>query len=292
LPIVVTIAVHRSGRNHIREWTEADIRSVGVLGDKSISLVTPDYQAPLLEEGGSIKLSPKVVDVDKLLAQGTDMVADVTEITESLKKLLNTFNQEEGVLQSLIDDPQLALDLKSVVNRAVSDLQRDDTLIALLMRDQSFAAEMRGRIMRITEGIESLTSQYGEAQGLIPMLMADEDYKAEVKSKVDTLLREGITFAESLNEGKGLVHRLLQDEEYGERVAENIEKASYHLASILEKIDEGEGSASMVVNDPSLYEGLYEVVYGIKNSGISSWYIRRKQRQGERLLEKQKEESQ
>ena len=45
--IIVTIDVHRSARNHIRASTLADIRSIGILGDKSILLVTDDYNAPV-----------------------------------------------------------------------------------------------------------------------------------------------------------------------------------------------------------------------------------------------------
>ncbi len=296
VPIIVTIKVHRSARNHIRHSTEADIKSVGILGDKSILLITRDYTADLLEEGAFIHPSPKMVDVEKLLAQGTDMVTDITAVTENLKKILDQLANEDGVLQRLISDTELADELKATVRRAAAYLENEDSVAGLLLKDPAFAADLKSRVTTISANVAAISEQFREGEGLVPALMTDKAYKQEVQKKINHMLDSTTAYVETLSESRGLLYKLTRDEEYGLRISQNLEKASYHLASILEKIDEGEGTASLVVNDPSLYQGIYEVVYGLQHSGVSKWYLRKKQKKGAKLKareeEKKEEESQ
>lgn len=287
VPIIVTIAIHRSARNHIRASTQADIRSIGVLGDRFILLVTKNYENPVLEEGGFIKPVPKALDVEKLLEQGTDLVTDVTEITEDLKLVLERLAHGDGTLQRIIQDPQMADNLSQAVDRILAYLQNDQSLLALMLSDPEFATKVKTRMETILDDLAGLTRDYRQGTGLLPALLGDEDFKKQVQQKMLHMLDAGNAYVDSMNQSKGLLYKLSQDEAYAERVSENLEKASYHLASILEKIDEGDGSAALAINDPSLYEGLYEVVYGLQHSGLSKWYIRKKQRKGSKLKDKE-----
>ncbi len=285
VPIIVTLAIHRSARSHIRASTLADIRAIGVLGDKFILLVTKNYDDPVLEEGGFIRPVPKALDVEKLLEQGTDLVTDVTEITEDLKLVLEKLAHGDGTLQRIIQDPQMADNLSLAVDRILAYLQNEQSLMALMLSDPVFANKVKTRTERILDDIAGLTEDYREGTGLLPALLADEAFKKEVQQKVLHMLDAGNAYVDAMNQSKGLLYKLSQDEAYGQRVSENLEKASRHLASILEKIDEGDGSAALAINDPSLYEGLYEVVYGLQHSGLSKWYIRKKQKKGSKLMD-------
>lgn len=290
VPIIVTIAVHRSVRNHIRAASQADIKSIGILGDKSITLITNDYASEILEEGAFIQPAIKRLDVDKLLEQGTDLVTDVTEITENLKKVLAELSGGSGLLHNMIHDEKLANDLKTAVARILHYLEQDENLMTLMLKDPEFAARVRTGVSSVLEDASAVTHDMASGMGLLPALMTDEAYKIEVTGKLNRLLDSTNSFVNALSQSQGLVYRLTQDEDYGRRVSENLEKASFHLASILEKIDEGDGTAALVVNDPELYQGLYEVVYGLQHSGITKWYIQKKQRQGARLKQKQEDE--
>lgn len=286
--IIVHLAVHRSVRQHIRASTTADIKSVGILGDKSVLLLTEDYGSEILPEDSFIDPAPKMVDMDKLLEQGTDMVADATAITRDLRTLLDRMANEDGPFQSVIGDQQMAAEMRAAVTRLLAYVENEDTLLALMMDDPEFAQKVEQRLDRITAEIDTFSSRVNEGQGLLPMMLEDEDFKKDVQARILSTLDNSEALTQQLLEGEGLLHKMTTDKEYGDRVAANLEKASYHLASILEKMDQGDGTASLMINDPSLYQGVYEVVYGLKNSGIAKWYIQRKQRQGARKLEKEK----
>ena len=280
VPIIVTISVHRTARDHVRASTIADIRNVGILGDKSILLLTKDYTAPVLEEGGFIEPAPKALDVDKLLEQGEDLFSDFGEITADMREILEKMSKGEGTLHMLITDEEVAGKLKGTLEGALSYMEEQDNLLALLMKNPEFADRVERRVDQSLAHIEALTGRYREANGLLPQLMEDKAFADQTKARVDHLLSEAEALVAAYKNGRGLAYTLTQDEAYGLRVSAQLEKAGFHLASILEKIDTGEGTAAMVVNDPSLYAGLYEVVYGLQHSGLAKWYIQRKQRKG------------
>jgi len=283
VPIIVFISVHRTARNHLRTSTIADIRSVGILGDKTILLMTNEYASPVLEEDDFIQVAPSTLDVDKLIEKGEGLFTDFTTITTDLRTLLEKMTTDKGTLNTLISDEAMAKDLKATISGAVSYMEQQDNLLALLMKDPEFAHLVETRVGKSLANVEALTGRYRNANGLLPMLLEDQAYRDQTKEHLDNLFVMAEELVQSYKDGKGLAHVLTQDEAYGKRVSENLEKASFHLSSILEKIDTGDGTASLVVNDPSLYAGLYEVVYGLQHSGLSKWYIQRKQKKGAAL---------
>ena len=290
VPVFVTIAVHRSAKSHIRTSTLADIKAVGILGDKMILLVTPDYGSEELAEDEFIKTIPKALDVDRLLEQGNDLVTDVGAITKELKGLLTKLGNKDGSVLSLIEDKQWADNVKAIVSRALTYMEQEENVLALLLKDPAFSERIRGGVDTLLSDAAALTNDYRNADGLLPSLMKDQAFKQDVEQRVIKAL-EGISaYVDRLSQSRGLLYRITEDEAYGERVAANLEKASFHLASILEKIDQGQGSASLMLNDPSLYEGLYEVVYGLEHSGLSKWYLQRKRKKGAKLKEERKNE--
>lgn len=286
VPIIVTIAVHRSAREYIRTSTIADIKSIGVLGDKYILLVTRDHTAELLEEDGFILPANNSLDVDKLLEQGTDFVTDAGQIMENLKTVLAQMSEGEGLFQKLVGDKELADKLTGTLTNTVANMDRNDTLLALVLKDPEFASKFKGDLLNLTTNLNALAEQFKGNEGLVPALMNDPEYKAQIMEKLDRFLNSANAYVDRISQSRGLLYKMTEDEAYGERVAQNIEKASAHLASILEKIDEGDGTASLVVNDPSLYQGLYEVVYGLEHSGLSKWYIQKKRKKGNKLIDK------
>lgn len=284
--VVVTIEVHRSARAHVRQSTRADIKSIGILGDKYVLLVTSNYSSPELEPDAFIPTVANKLNVDELLQQGTDVVADVSQITEDLKSVLNDLAKGEGTLQMLIRNKDLSDELDGALRQSLAEIRAGQSLAGLVLNNRAFAEDVRKTVENITADWEEIVEPLKSGDGIAPMLMADAEFRDQVRDKVNRLLDELQAAATNFNESRGLYYKMTQDEEYAERVADNIEKSTYHLASILEKLDEGQGSAGLLINDPTLYQGLYEVVYGVQHSGITKWFVQRKRRQGQKELEK------
>ncbi len=55
------------------------------------------------------------------------------------------------------------------------------------------------------------------------------------------------------------------------------------MRSISEKLDQGTGTAGAFINDPQMYKDLENVVRGVKESSIVSWFIRNRRERGEEV---------
>ena len=93
-----------------------------------------------------------------------------------------------------------------------------------------------------------------------------------------------VTF--SLKSRNTVLGRFINDEKYGQAVTENLKKTLQALANIATKIDTAEGSAGLFVNDPELYTGLQDIVYGVERSTLTKWMIRNRRKAGENARKK------
>ena len=289
VPIRVDIAVDRSAKSHIRTSTEAAIRSIGVLGDKYVRLYTTNYKEPELLQDEQIKTAESLIDVEKLISQGKDLATDVTDITQSLQGLLHRIEKSDGVVQRLTDDPELAKATTESLELALKNFKEKKSVLGLLGNDPAFSSQMREKMTAITSSLEVIIQKMEHSDSLFYLVTEDEVFKKMVQTSMTSILTQLDSFILSVREAKGLSYIMLYDEDYASRVSQNIEKASFHLASILEKIDTGDGTVSKLLNEPELYEGVSNIVYGVENSGFTKWYINRKREQGLKLKEKEAE---
>ena len=56
---------------------------------------------------------------------------------------------------------------------------------------------------------------------------------------------------------------------------------TYSLRQVAEKLDHGQGSAAQSINDPGLVRDLENVVRGVQNSKLATWYVRNRRARGE-----------
>jgi hypothetical protein len=74
----------------------------------------------------------------------------------------------------------------------------------------------------------------------------------------------------------------MHDEDFARTFMLNIAILSDQLRSVAEKLDHGPGSASRILNDPSLVRDIENVIRGVQDSKLATWFIRSKEKAGER----------
>ena len=87
-------------------------------------------------------------------------------------------------------------------------------------------------------------------------------------------------FTADLKEGDGLLNRLLTDEEFAESVTSDLRSLLDNLEQISGRLEAGEGTIGMLLEDPSLYEAMDDVVVGIDESPFLRWLVRNRQKSG------------
>lgn len=243
--ISVQIEVGRKMMPRIRKDTVASIRTQGILGDKYIELTAGTPAAPALDGGAVIpELDP--IDYEAVLGQSGDIVANILELTASLRNVLQAIDQGEGLLGAIVrssDEGELTF---SAIHDTVTNLAA------------------------ITERVEQIIAGVDHGEGLLGALVRDNETAEGILLRLNRSAENLDRFARRINESDGLIPRLLEDRQLGDRITTNLENTTDDLADVAHKIRTGEGTLGLLVNDRHLYDETTEFV----RSTRTSWTFR------------------
>lgn len=294
--IKVTISIDRTYASRIRSGTQAYLKSLTYLSlDKYIELTPGDPGRPELEPGDFIP--PGVSVLDQTIQTGQSIADDVKEITASLRDLLIAINRGGGIVQEMIHNPEFGRSgmanfegSLASVRRLLEGMEQGQGLAGTMLTDDAFAQRQAENIDEALSHLRSIMEQLDSREGLVHELTADDGAAVVAIRELKETTAAMRATAADLREGKGLVARLLNDEAYASRILDNLEKTTGHAESILRKIDAGEGSLGGLVNDPEVYEGLRDVMAGMRKSRIGKAVIRHYGKKGAKRRAREEEE--
>ncbi len=286
--IFVRVTLDASVRKRINASTMADISSLGVLGDKYISLETADYSLPPLPEEGTIKVKP-ALDVQAMLKQGESILTDLAELTHSINRLVDTAESGEGLVGTLIKDPQLGQDLLTSLSVVSTNLSEGTGLLGKLINDKTFCSDITNRVSQISHDITILLEALRNGDGVAGQLIMDpafaDRFRTDTLAALDGLHVLGDKLGNTTD--RSMLVTLLSDDQAGQ----DLKAALGHLRSILEKIDKGEGTLGMLVNDDRLYRDADMVIRGAKESWVTRKVVKHYRNLAEDSKEEQKPET-
>lgn len=188
----------------VTEVSKIEIRAQGILGDRYIEVVPVDTSAPLLENGGQIKVVQNKGSFDAIMNEMSQIAANVNEVADSLKKSL-----VEG------DD-------STRLGRIVGNLE---TLTADLAE---LSAEKKDEIKDIIDNLETVTA---EVKALVSD-PSEEGFKASFEkfnrgiARVDVAMKNIEEITDKINSGKGTLGKLINDEKTVEELNTAIQGVS------------------------------------------------------------------
>lgn len=283
--IKVGVEVDSRYEERIRDDSMARIKTLGLLGDKYVEVTTGSPDAEPVPPGGVIPAAPPT-NVDKLIGSGEDVMDNVVQISADLRDVLRRMEQGEGLLGELTTESETGrrmtdavIETMESIERVASNVETGEGPLSRLINDRELADRMESSIVRIDSVLEKAES----GDGLLPALLNDprtrEEYDATlarfqvVAEDVDALVQE-------LRRGEGLLPRLIEDEELGDQVTRELQETLERIQNVARKLDEGEGTAGQLINDPSVYQAVQDVIVGVNESRILRWLIRNRQEKG------------
>lgn len=226
--VALWLNVRVSVQSQIREDSRAQVRTQGLLGDRLIDIRPGSAGARILQDGDTLHAASSV-DFDALIAEGSEAVSDLVEITSNLAELTRGVLEGEGTIGRLVTDAAL-------YDRLVSLAGSMDTLAAI-------AANADGPVMRMLEdeslylsirstltSLDSVAAGVARGEGSLGrMLTTDSLYAALLGSitRMDSLLA-------SLESGEGAMGRLFTDPV----LYEELLKTMVDFGSLLEAVRE------------------------------------------------------
>ena len=294
--IEVEIEVDRRYEARIRQDSMADagLETLGLLGDKYVDLTAGSPEAEPIPPGGVIPAAPPT-SVDKLIGSGEDVMDNVVQISADLRDILHRMERGQGLLGELTSKSETGervtdsiLQTMESIQRVADQVENGDGPLPRLIHDKELADRMSTSVDRLN----SVLAEVQNGDGLLPSLLHD----SKTREQFDATLAElrGVSqnlqgFSKELREGKGLMPRLVHDKELGDEVTRELQELLKRINDVARKLDDGDGTAGKLINDPSVYDAINDVIVGVNQSRILRWLIRNRQKKG---IEERYEEAQ
>jgi phospholipid/cholesterol/gamma-HCH transport system substrate-binding protein len=290
----ISLMVDRKFAERIRRDSRARLKKLGLLaGDSYIDITPGDPKLDALEPG-SVILAQRQTNVDQLISSGEDLVDNFVQISYSLKNILGRVDRGEGLLGELTTAPETKQRLTDTVlttlnktNSLLAHVESGKGLVGKLVYDDQYAEQLTASLQTTVGSLQTLVADvqggFKNGNGMLPALLNDAEGKKKVYALVDNLNTTSqnlATFSASLQNGQGLVPRLLNDKPYGDQALNEFTGLLTQLNQTVAKINRGEGSAGKLINDPSVYESINDILIGINESKLLRWLIRNRQQSG------------
>lgn len=283
--VQVTIEVDRRFAERIREDSKARVKTLGLLGDKYLDLSVGSPEAPILPPGGTIPTAA-MTDVERLLASGEGVMDNVAQISESMKKILKRTERGEGLLGDLTMDSErggrlttAAEDALRSVERVAQALDHGEGALPRLLHDR----ELGDRLASTVSRLDALLTRAETGDGLLKAAIDDPEARRKLDESLDHfahLTQDLAVLSRDLTEGKGLAGKLLRDERYKDEVSRELEEAIRRINKLTEKAVEGDGTVARLLDDPSVYEAIEDIIVGVDESRLLRWLLRNRQKKG------------
>lgn len=271
--IIVTMEVVKKYEERIRKDSVARITNRGVLGDKAVDISIGSQKEPAMPDGAELttgssgdissilKATGEIIDntvgITRDLRTGVasytnkEMVSDVAEIVKSTKNIMREVEQGKGLAHTLIYDRTIPNDVKAVLAQVSQSAVKLDSAIV----------KVDGLLADVKTGEGSLHALIYDKQ--IATSIADLGKAAE---EVATLVNDAKTRKD------GVVYQLV----YGDSrvLLSDLGQAAADIKALTTKISKGEGSLGAIINDPTVYEDLKEILGNVKRNRILRELVR------------------
>jgi phospholipid/cholesterol/gamma-HCH transport system substrate-binding protein len=202
----ITVGVDQNLQQQIRADSKAQIRTMGLLGDKIFDITpgTPKYS--VLKAGDTITVSP-ALDYEQVLSQAAGAVGDVVELTRDMRQLTSGIVRGEGTIGQLVTNRGLYDELTGTLSRTntmLARLQNPNGTVGRLLDDPALYLQ----ITNMLASTDTLVRSVNSAQGTLGKMLRDTvlyGNMVRLSTGADSLMR-------MITNGNGLASKLLTDQ--------------------------------------------------------------------------------
>lgn len=225
--VQVDMSIEENKHNFIHKNAIAAIASDGLMGDKIVNISSGSGTSDLVQNNDLIQAHNPLM-TDQVLQTLNQSNENIRVITENLKTLTTDITSNNGPVQLLYKDPQMAKNLK-----------------------QSFTNldAITGKVLQVSSSLQNITAQIQNGNGSLGEIIKDTSlaknlsYTLEkLKETSDALNSASGKLSETIehaNSGKGAINMLLTDTSFSANVQQsmiNIKKASSGLNENMEAL--------------------------------------------------------
>jgi phospholipid/cholesterol/gamma-HCH transport system substrate-binding protein len=213
-------------REQIRSNSRLKVRTMGLLGDKTLDISPGTVPNAIMEAGDTLEVEPSL-DYEQVLAQAAGAVGDMVQLTADLRAITGGLVRGEGTMGQLLSNRTLYDDLAGTLtqtNSLLARLQTPGGTFGQLLDDPA----LYDRLVRLTGALDTLTRSVTSSEGTLGKLMRDDTLYTRLTSiaaSADSALR-------LMTQGQGFAARMLHDQALYDR----LNKTLTDLSAILEDV--------------------------------------------------------
>ncbi len=271
--ILVRMEISRRYAERIRADSVARVVGRGVLGDKAIDVSLGTPNEAIVENGGELKTGVSG-DISSLLKAASEIIDNAVGITRNLRTGVESYTTPEltqDVTQFIKSARNIAMEIekgKGPAHTLIYDQRVSDDIKTLVSR----AAEVSLRLDAAVTKVDTLLYDVKNGEGSLHALIYDKKI-AQAVNELGTAADEVAQLIHDAKNSKdGAVYQLI----YGDArtLMADLSQSAADIRSVTTKIKAGEGTLGAVINDPSVYEDLKEILGNIKRNRVLRELVR------------------
>lgn len=271
--IVVTMEINAKYKERVRRDSVARVASRGVLGDKAIDISLGSPEAEMVPAGGEIATGSSG-DISSLLKASGEIVDNAVAITRDLRGAVAAYTDPElrkdvgGLIKSARNVIGAVEQGKGAAHYIIYDKQSTEDVHQLLATAVETAQRLDGAIGNAEAILAEVRSGNGSAHAII--------YDQRLSASLTEVGKAADEIASLVHDAKkapnGAINQLVYGDARG--MFNDLGQAAADIRSITQKVKSGEGTLGAVINDPTVYEDLKEVLGNVKRNRVLRELVR------------------
>jgi phospholipid/cholesterol/gamma-HCH transport system substrate-binding protein len=207
-PVRVVLQIDERVRDRIRSDSVASIGTIGLLGDKYVSISMGTAEGRVLEENAELaSVSP--VDFSMTIARGTEAIDNVATLAENLNIVVGSFHEAMGG-QRLADATAAAAEAADGLGEVVREIREGKGLLHSLIYDSYEGGEVES-VARSLARLEQILAEISEGDGLLHQLVYTPADELELLSEAERASARLASALQKVDEGDGTLGLLVND---------------------------------------------------------------------------------
>ena len=252
--LIVTFSIDKKAERILRSDSEAEVLTMGLLGDMYLELTPGSPKAPPLRPGELIR-GTTPVGYTKVVESGDRAIKNATELIKKVEGLTVDIARGQGTISKLINHPELYDDLVKLttsLQATVEGIEKSRGTLKLLLEDPTLYNNLMATASSMKEWSETLNKN----AGTLGKLIKDPSLYNRTLAVVSSLER----VTGDLDSGRGSLGKLLIDP----ALYDNLNRGAQNLDGILARINRGQGVAGALISDEKMVAELNDVLQEIR----------------------------
>ena len=247
--------------------SRARIDTVGILGDKLVTINMGDSDCAIIEDGKFI-FAEEAIDIIEYAKKVTSIVNRLDSIGRKVDIMLGTEDDARKTSKSIAHSVE-------EMEGMITEVKEGNGLIHALLYDKKLTKNIAQSLNNLNSATGSLNTSMEaleKGSGVAHELLYGTNGRAaikEIRTASTTLSRLAGNFEQS----DSLAYAILFDPKQKE-ILSKITQSVEELQKASESLNSGTGTAALLLRDPTLYEDLRTLVGGAKRNQLLRSFIR------------------